>query len=252
MTAFNRIARPTVGDSAEQGSVQTDPAEFSLNRLEIQALAITSPSMRGNETAGRLDFSPSAQDNQRLLDGKLIPDVGFTNLRYDASDPENASDMLVLARMGDNGGRNQGPSREQQRIGNVAARLSGQELWSQSRHADLTIDGKFGCAAAASVALQKAGFRWADAATVGTLYNQLVAHGWKKVPVDQAQDGDVVIGTNAKNWKNGGGKSHVGIMDGGLLYNNSKRNDAKWTGESIDTALAVYPTRFVMRPPATR
>lgn len=255
MTPFDRIGRPAVGDQTEQSSFQ-EPASLSLDRPDLYTqTAFAAPSMRDtNNSSGRMDFSPSNQDNQKLIEKNVIPAVEFANLTYDSSNPQSASDLLVLAKSSRDAGYQQSPGEHSpgDRIGNTAARLSGQELWRQSRHANLTEHGKFGCAAAASVALNKAGYKWADAATVGTLESQLRAHGWKRVPVDQAQDGDVVFGVNSKNWKNGGGHAHVGIMNNGLLYNNSKRNDARWTGESIDTALAVYPTRWALRPPARK
>lgn len=136
----------------------------------------------------------------------------------------------------------------------IASRHEGHQLWKVSKYSDVTENGRLGCAASLSVLLQKAGYKYANCPTVGGLQSQLLHNGWTKHPVSEIQADDVVVAVNSKNakWQEGGGSAHIGAAakDGGV-WNNSKRNSAKWTKEDIDVAFpsSDYDKRWVLRPP---
>lgn len=112
--------------------------------------------------------------------------------------------------------------------------------------------GRLGCAASVSGVLKQAGFNYANSALVYGLHNQLLKNGWQKMPVSEAQPGDVIIGIRRSSWQSGGGGSHIGIVgDNGTTYHNSSAR-RHWIADT----LARWNTRryprgvFVLRPPA--
>lgn len=136
-------------------------------------------------------------------------------------------------------------------LAEIASSLEGKQVWRESKYADLTVDGRYGCAASISRVLQKAGFRYADSPTVGGVVGQLTRHGWTQHPASEAQEGDVMVAFNrGTNWKNGGGNAHIGVVRAdGNVFNNSKRQAASWAAESPDVAFQDYTSRYVLRPP---
>ncbi|MBX9725580.1 MAG: hypothetical protein K2X81_29550 [Candidatus Obscuribacterales bacterium] len=136
----------------------------------------------------------------------------------------------------------------------VAEQQDGQQLWRLSPFAKSTENGRLGCAASACIVLQKSGHWYANSPTVGGLQAQLLKHGWTKHQSTELQGGDLLVAVDSKNpkWQNGGGSAHIGAAaNDGMIWNNSKRNGAKWTKEAIDVAFPStnYDTCWVLRPP---
>lgn len=136
------------------------------------------------------------------------------------------------------------------RIASVAEGAEGREMWRSSSKADLTLGGKFGCAASAAEVLQRGGVRVPDAATVGQLDNSLRRRGWSRGSVSERQPGCVVIGHRGGSWKDGGGKAHIGIVgtDRNSICNNKSRDGGVWTCEPLASAIP-YPNRYSLCPP---
>jgi hypothetical protein len=136
-------------------------------------------------------------------------------------------------------------------LASVAGSFDGAQVWRNSKYADLTIDGKYGCAASLSLVLRKAGFKYADSPVVGQLVSQLERHGWTPHPASGAREGDVMVGYNqGTNWKKGGGNAHTGVVRAdGTVYNNSSRQNMTWVAEAPDVAFGQYTSRYVLRPP---
>lgn len=127
----------------------------------------------------------------------------------------------------------------------------GQQLWAQGKYRNVVEGGNLGCAASVTEVLQDAGFSYASSAGVGNLTDQLMARGWKKMPVQYAQPGDVVYGHRG-NLHAGGGNGHIGVVgENGTVYHNSSRKTT-WSHDNLNS---VFTRRFgsntyVLRPPS--
>jgi hypothetical protein len=207
-----------------------------------------------------IDFRPAGDSSvratqQETLAAKLsLESAAYSKeqalSRVPASKDQTAGgflDVPILVASNDTRGLS---SKHSQSLAQAASDLAGQQLWKQSKYKDLTVDGKYGCAASESLALNRAGYRYADSPTVGGLDGQLRRHGWKQYPADQAQPGDVMVAYSGKGWRNGGGNAHIGVVgNDGSIWNNSKRKGATWAKEPADVAFGDYEQRYVLRPP---
>lgn len=194
------------------------------------------------------EIAGSAYTKDALLSGKSKGDTVATTAFLDVPPLSYGAETARVELASSKSAKTKPPG---ERIAKAAADYEGEELWRQSPYKKLTVDGKFGCAASASVALEHAGYKYANSPTVGGLDAQLQNHGWTVHKAKDAQPGDVMVAYNGKDWRKGGGDAHVGIVaeDGGV-YNNSKRNNHRWTNEPAGVAFGDYGNRYVLRPPA--
>ena len=138
----------------------------------------------------------------------------------------------------------------------VAANAStgiNQRFWALSSYANLTGDGRYGCAAAVSEKLQASGVPIADAALVSQVNDFLEDIGWIKEPINPLKPGCVAIGhTPGTRWRNGGGNAHLGIVDNdGRICNNESKGGGLWKCEPIADALrAKLSRRYQLCPPS--
>lgn len=117
----------------------------------------------------------------------------------------------------------------------------GTDLWKQSKHADVTQDGKLGAAASVSVLLQQAGYTHIDNASIRGLEQDMKNSGFEQKPVDERQPGDVIIGDRG----NGGQRVYV-QAENGQVY--GMRADGKWA--QFDMPKDLKNAR-VLRAPGT-
>ncbi len=141
------------------------------------------------------------------------------------------------------------------KIANAAQGLDGKQPWAHTKYEPQVQNGRLAGAASVSTILQNLGYNNADSANVGTLSNQLLKQGWKMVPLSEAQPGDVVYGGKVgKDWRQGGGNAHVGIVgeDGKFWHNQSATG--LWKADSIRDGFPKeqYGNQvWVLRPPET-
>lgn len=143
----------------------------------------------------------------------------------------------------------EGPRRK---ILEAAFKNFGTKAWSRSEHADKTVNGQYGCAAAEGVVLGDAGYRL-NQPTVKGAVDELKRRGWTQVPYDQRQPGDAMVGhESGKAWQRGGGLAHMGIVgaDKDYVYTNDSAS-AKWVYRTMAEKFDRFPVKFVMRPPKT-
>lgn len=98
----------------------------------------------------------------------------------------------------------------------------GKDLWRDSKHADITRDGKLGAAASVSVLLQQSGYTHLDNASIRGLEQDMKNSGFEQKPVDERQPGDVIIGDRVP----GGQRIYVQAEDGQVY---GMRSDGKWS-----------------------
>ncbi|MBX3151815.1 hypothetical protein KF728_16785 [Candidatus Obscuribacterales bacterium] len=133
----------------------------------------------------------------------------------------------------------------------TAFKAVGTPLWAASEYADITGNGRYGCAASESIVKQRAGYDYADSPLVSGLVNQLQKNGWTKHPFDERQPGDTIIRHKAgQHWKKGGGNAHIGTVgaDINFAYNNNS-DSATWSYKPINESFSPRSKRFVLRPP---
>lgn len=104
------------------------------------------------------------------------------------------------------------------RIAEAAAEAAGSKLWTADAVA--TQNGLKGCAAAVSSVLSRAGFMMHQLGVSG-LGSSLLEKGWKVVPLDKMQPGDVVNTSH-----------HTGIVGEGGVWNNHS-SSGMWTKDSF-------------------
>ncbi len=98
----------------------------------------------------------------------------------------------------------------------------GKDLWRDSKHADITQDGKLGAAASVSVLLQQSGYTHLDNASIRGLEQDMKNSGFEQKPVSESQPGDVIIGDRVP----GGQRIYVQAEDGQVY---GMRSDGKWS-----------------------
>lgn len=153
---------------------------------------------------------------------------GAYSERYAQIDSAFSSDNVQIKAQGDGGG-----------IVQAADGLVGQSLWAQTKWARYCENGNLGCAASVSKVLQSQGFGYADSAGVDNLVGILAKNGWQRVPLSQAQGGDVLWNSH-----------HIGLKagDGDYIYDNSSAS-GKWTHRRMgNSGLSDGPV-YAMRPP---
>lgn len=133
----------------------------------------------------------------------------------------------------------------------TAFKAVGTPLWAASEYADLTGNGRYGCAASESIVKQRAGYDYADSPLVSGLVNQLQKNGWTKHPFDERQPGDTIIRHKAgQHWKKGGGNAHIGTVGADINYAyNNNSDSATWSYKPINESFSPRSKRFVLRPP---
>ena len=125
----------------------------------------------------------------------------------------------------------------------------GKAMWGISDFRNSVRGGRLGCAAAVSEVLQLAGIDYANAAGVGNLVGQLMNNGWTRAPLSQAEPGDVVVKVRSRNWRQGGGGSHIGVVgEGGKVYHNSSSRKV-WVEDNLRTRFGGGLDRWVLKPP---
>lgn len=117
-----------------------------------------------------------------------------------------------------------------------AANLLGQSLWTRYMS-----NGNLGCAASVSTVLQRAGFSYANSASVQGLEQQLLSHGWHRSSGPQA--GDVVCGYG------GTSSGHVGIIGQGTSYDNHS-STGKWSQDPIGRWASGWRDVHYLAPPS--
>ncbi len=140
------------------------------------------------------------------------------------------------------------------KILSVAQKSVDRRLWAISDFANDVKGGKLGCAASVSEVLKASGYSYANSAGVGGLVGILNQHGWTRVPLSDAQPGDVVYGGKpGTRWWEGGGNAHIGIVgEDGMVYHNSSGR-RRWVQDNLT---AVFNTtrfgnqRYALRPPS--
>ncbi len=127
------------------------------------------------------------------------------------------------------------PSDRALAVSRFAVEQEGSQLWSN--HSELG-DGRNGCAASVSNLLRRAGLLDRDILTVTDLKEQLLKDGYRKHPMWEAKDGDVVFMPGP----GGGADGHVGIVHYNeqgqlMIYNNSqdKAGNWKWQGQPMSS-----------------
>lgn len=139
------------------------------------------------------------------------------------------------------------------RILKKAASSVDKRLWAQSDFANSVKGGRLGCAASVSEVLQMSGFNYANSAGVGGLVDILKQNGWTRVPLNQAQPGDVVYGGKpGTRWWEGGGNAHIGVVgeSGQVFHNSSGRK--RWVEDdltSVFNSKRFGDNRWALRPP---
>ena len=142
---------------------------------------------------------------------------------------------------------------EQRRLVSTAFNALGKPLWAESEYADITGNGRYGCAASESVVKQRAGYDYADSPLVSGLVNQLQKNGWTKHSFEDRQPGDTIIKHKAgEKWKKGGGISHIGTVGADINYAYNNNSDSgTWSYKPINESFSPRNKRFVLRPPAS-
>jgi len=126
-------------------------------------------------------------------------------------------------------------------------------LWWHSDFRNSVKGGRLGCAASVSEVLKASGYRYANSAGVGGLVGILQQNGWEKVPLSQAQPGDVVYaGKPGTRWWEGGGNAHIGVVgeDGQVFHNSSGQK--RWVEDKLTSVFNTKrfgDNRWVLRPP---
>ena len=122
----------------------------------------------------------------------------------------------------------------------AAAQGVGQQLWAKTDWARYCEGGNKGCAASVSLVLQHAGFEYAQSAGVSELAGQLQRNGWERVPMSQAQPGDVLYNSH-----------HIGIKaeGGNMVYDNSSSSTRFEHRPMSSSGLSDGPV-YALRPPA--
>ncbi len=139
------------------------------------------------------------------------------------------------------------------RILKKAAANVDRRLWAQSDFANSVKGGRLGCAASVSEVLKMSGLHYANSAGVGGLVDILKQQGWTRVPLSQAQAGDVVYGGKpGTRWWEGGGNAHIGVVgeDGQVFHNSSGRK--RWVQDNLTTVFnskRFGDNRWALRPP---
>lgn len=153
------------------------------------------------------------------------------------------------------GGKTESSLPANSRIARAAERNAGTMPWMDTKYTPQVQNGRLAGAAAVSMVLQDLGYKYADSANVGKLSSQLEKQGWTKIPLDQAQPGDIIYGGRVgKDWRAGGGNAHIGIVgqDGKVWHNVSSTGN--WQADSQDSSFppAKYGNQiWVLRPPQT-
>lgn len=116
----------------------------------------------------------------------------------------------------------------------------GQQLWAKTPWARYCEGGNLGCAASVSLVLQRAGFNYAQSAGVHELAGQLQRNGWERVPLSQAQPGDVLYNSH-----------HIGIKaeTGNMIYDNSSSSTV-WSHRAMNNSGLSDGPVYALRPPA--
>jgi hypothetical protein len=133
----------------------------------------------------------------------------------------------------------------------TAFKAVGQPLWAESKYANLTVDGRYGCAASETVLKHRAGYDYVDSPLVSGVVNNLLKNGWTKHPFDERQPGDTVVRHKAgQKWKNGGGDAHIGTVGADINYAYNNNSDSgTWSYKPINESFSPRHKRFVLRPP---
>lgn len=142
---------------------------------------------------------------------------------------------------------------QQKTLVSTAFNELGKPLWAESEYADITGNGRYGCAASESIVKQKAGYDYADSPLVSGLVNQLQKNGWTKHSFEERQPGDTIIKHRAgQKWKKGGGISHIGTVGADINYAYNNNSDSgTWSYKPINESFSPRNKRFVLRPPAS-
>lgn len=165
-------------------------------------------------------------------------------------------DHYSKQRDGSDSGRQQNPTNSLEHgrsIHDAAKSRIGQNVWSNSPHANLLQNGKLGSAASVSEILKSQGYSYATSPGVANLAKQLLSAGWTPVKLTELRPGDVIYGAKNDQWEKGGGNSHMSIVgnDGYVLHNDSNTGQFKAdkVGDVYDQA--TYGNRiWALRPPA--
>jgi hypothetical protein len=119
-----------------------------------------------------------------------------------------------------------------------AANMVGQSLWTRYMS-----NGNLGCAASVSTVLQRAGFSYANSASVQGLEQQLLAHGWHRD--SRPQPGDVVCGYG------GTSSGHTGIIgQNGMSYDNHS-STGRWSPDPVGRWASGWRDVHYLRPPGS-
>ncbi len=239
---------------------KADPETPSLEssekfRSESRELFLSGKrSDRSDKISDSMEPASSERNTDSSDTKNLLPDLGFfdsesstsfANAVYRPDQDNDSGDLLHLARS-----RSRGPNGRT--IGREAGSHQGSKMWRGSSYGKWTDGGRYGCAAAATEVLQKAGVRIPDAGTVGQADSSLRRLGWHKTPLSQRGPGCVVIGyTAGTNWRKGGGNAHIGIVDSsGRVCNNESRGGGLWKCESLSGAIRPkYNRKYALCPP---
>jgi hypothetical protein len=140
----------------------------------------------------------------------------------------------------------EGPSAVAAETTDASEASLGKSMWTA--HAAVTQNGRLGGAASVSAVLRESGVR-VDELSISGLEDSLRNKGWQRIPLEEAQPGDVVVA-----WRNRPNDGNTGIIgeDGSVYSNNSATG--QWHKENSSEQWQVdgpqgYTYVYVLRAP---